>query len=95
MMPKMLISRTASLAALSCSALAFGIAIANLVLRAPPPLDEDASAHMWQLLIGIQLPLILLFLLTADWRQRATRLLLSGQLLAIAAACLPVYLAGY
>ena len=92
---KVRISRTASSAALACSALAFAIVIANILLRVPPQPDEDASAHMWQLLIGIQLPLIALFLLTADWRERSTRLLFAGQLLAIAVACLPVYLAGY
>lgn len=89
------VSRAAGVAALACSALAFAIVIANIVLRVPPQPDEDASAHMWQLLIAVQLPLIALFLLTGDWRERSTRLLLAGQMLAIAAACLPVYLAGY
>ena len=32
--------------------------------------DEGAAAHLWQLLVGLQAPLILLFLFTADWRKR-------------------------
>jgi hypothetical protein len=29
--------------------------------------DEGVSAHLWQLFVAAQLPLILLFLVTADW----------------------------
>ena len=37
------------------------------------PGDEGAAAHIWQLLMVLQLPLLLAFLLTADWaRLRAT-----------------------
>ena len=31
--------------------------------------DEGAVAHTWQLLIGLQLPLIAAFVATADWRR--------------------------
>lgn len=33
--------------------------------------DEGAVAHLFQLLIVVQPPLVLLFLATADWRRRA------------------------
>jgi hypothetical protein len=31
--------------------------------------DEGVVAHTWQLLVGLQLPLIAAFLATADWRR--------------------------
>jgi hypothetical protein len=31
--------------------------------------DEGAVAHTWQLLVGLQAPLILAFLATANWRR--------------------------
>ncbi len=34
-----------------------------------PPGDEGAAAHLWQLLVGLQVPLIVVFLATADWRR--------------------------
>lgn len=89
------VGRVAGVAALACSTLAFAIVVANVALGVPPQADEDASAHLWQLLVGAQLPLIVLFLATADWRRRGTPLLLAGQLLALTAACVPVFLAGY
>jgi hypothetical protein len=30
--------------------------------------DEGAVAHSWQLLVGLQVPLILAFLASSDWR---------------------------
>ena len=29
--------------------------------------DEGVAAHLWQLLVGLQLPIIFVFLVTADW----------------------------
>ena len=87
--------RIAAVAALACSALAFAIVTANVLHGVPPQPDEDASAHLWQLLVGVQLPLIALFVVTADWRLRGTPVLLAGQLLGLTAACVPVFLAGY
>jgi hypothetical protein len=31
--------------------------------------DEGAAAHIFQLLIAIQIPFVLAFLITADWRR--------------------------
>ena len=51
--------------------------------------DEGAAAHLWQLLIGLQIPLILAFVATADWRKPVGPLkvlALQGVLLALAMA---------
>jgi hypothetical protein len=51
--------------------------------------DEGAVAHTWQLLIGLQIPLILAFVATADWRKPMGPLrvlALQGVLLALAMA---------
>ena len=51
--------------------------------------DEGAVAHTWQLLIGLQVPLILAFVATADWKQPfgvLKVLALQGALLALAMA---------
>lgn len=46
--------------------------------------DEGAAAHLWQLLVVFQLPLVLAFLTTADWR----RPFQVGRILALQAAAL-------
>jgi hypothetical protein len=90
------INRITAWVPLLCSALAFAIVMANIIARVPPQPDENASAHMWQLLMAGQLPFIAAFAITADWRhwQRAAGLL-GLQALAIAAAMIPVWFAGY
>ena len=77
------------------SAAAFAIAIVNIAAGVPPQADENASAHLWQLLMIAQLPLILLFLATAERRALPVLLMVGLQLGAVAAACIPVWLAGY
>ena len=89
------LNRATGLAPLVCSALAFAIVMANVLAGVPPQPDENASAHLWQLLMAVQLPLIAFFALTADWRRRSTLVLFGLQLVGIALACLPVWLAGY
>lgn len=88
-------NRIASILPLIFSALAFALVMANGIAGVPPQPDEDATAHMWQLLIGLQLPLILLFVTTADWRKRLPAVFLGAQILALGLACLPVWLGGY
>ena len=53
--------------------------------------DEGAAAHLWQLLIALQAPLVAAFLLTADWR-RPVRIggALALQAAALACAMAPV-----
>lgn len=53
--------------------------------------DEGAVAHIFQLLIVAQAPLVLLFLATADWRRRArVAAWLAAQALALGLAFAPV-----
>ncbi len=53
--------------------------------------DEGAAAHLWQLLIGLQVPLILVFLATAKWRSPMGVLGLLGlQVLGLILAMAPV-----
>ena len=57
--------------------------------------DEGAAAHIWQLLMAGQLPIIIYFAL--KWLPRSTRLaffVLAGQAGAVVAALAPVYLLG-
>lgn len=94
-MRRALVNRASGFAPILCSALAFCIVMANIIAGVPPQSDENASAHLWQLLMAAQLPLIAVFAARADWGRRSTRLLIGLQLAGIALACLPVWLAGY
>lgn len=89
------INRLSFVIALVFSALAFLLVIANVIAEVPPQPDENASAHVWQLLMSFQLPLIILFLVTADWRSSSPALLFAIQLGAMIIACSPVWLAGF
>lgn len=90
------VNRAFAAVPLLCSAAAFALVIANILAHAPPQPDENASAHVFQLLILIQLPLIGLFAAGADWSHwRRPAVLLGLQVAAIAVALLSVWLAGY
>ena len=53
--------------------------------------DEGVTAHTWQLLIGLQLPLIILHLATANWsRPRGPLLILAAQGAGLVLAMAPV-----
>jgi hypothetical protein len=53
--------------------------------------DEGAAAHTWQLLVGLQLPLIVLHLVSADWsRPRRPLLILAAQGAGLVLAMAPV-----
>lgn len=94
-MARLLINRFAVVLPLLLSAAAFTLVLANILAGVRPEGDEGASAHIWQLLMVAQIPVILLFLKTADWRSRSTLLLLALQLAAFVLACVPVWVAGY
>ena len=89
------LNRVAAILPLTFSALAFAIVMTNVLSGVPPQPDETASAHLWQALIVLQLPLILVFAATANWRTASPALLIGAQFLGIAIACIPVWLAGY
>ena len=76
------INRVSSRAILVLSLTAL-IAVLSGYAQAPQP-DEGTAAHIFQLSIVLLLPMILLFLATADWTQRAQ----SARPLAIPAAVL-------
>jgi hypothetical protein len=89
------VNRLAAGLPLICSALALALVVTAIATGVPRQPDEGAIAHLWQLLMAVQLPLILLFLATSDWRTRRPLLLLGLQLAGIAIACLPVWIGGY
>ncbi|MBF6592048.1 MAG: hypothetical protein IVW57_16185 [Ktedonobacterales bacterium] len=55
--------------------------------------DEGAVAHVWQLLIAVQLPIIAFFAIKYVPRSpRQAVLVLALQIMAVLAACAPVFL---
>jgi len=89
------VNHVTSVTPLIFSAIAFAIVIANIFAGVPPQPDENTSAHIWQLLMVGQLPIIAAFLAMSDRRNRSNLLVLLAQLAAFAAAMAPVWLAGY
>ena len=80
--------------ALSLSALA--IVVGNVAPGVPREPDENAWAHLFQLAMVAQVPLLGLFLATANWvRPRSALILLAGQLCSIAAALGALWWSGY
>lgn len=77
------------------SAFAFALVAGNIAAGVQPQADEGTSAHIWQLLMVMQIPLIGLFLALADWHRRSSALWLGVQLLGIVAAATPVFIMGY
>lgn len=78
--------------ALSLGAVAVVIAQLLLVGSAPQP-DEGTAAHVWQLLMAVQVPIIAYFAIRYLPRNpRSTALILALQVLAIIVACAPVLL---
>jgi hypothetical protein len=55
--------------------------------------DEGTAAHLWQLLIAAQVPVVAFFAIKyLPQRPEPASLILSLQMLALLAACVPVYL---
>jgi len=88
-----LIRRPSAFAPIAMSLAAFAVVIGYVMIfgvaRQP---DEGAAAHIWQLLIGAQVPLVAFFLIR--WLPRApqaTLCVLALQLLALLIAAAPVY----
>jgi hypothetical protein len=82
---------------LAMSATALGAVLVQLAARGPAPeADEGAVAHVWQLLMVAQLPLIAWF--AVKWLRRSpsrTWPVLLTQFVAAASAALPVALLGW
>ena len=89
------VNRASLVLPLLFSLLAVVVVVANIVAGVQPQPDENASAHIWQLLIIAQLPFMAVFMTTAKWRTWSPALLFGAQLAAMGIACVPVWLAGY
>ena len=76
------------------SAIALATVLAFLAIHGPAPLaDEGAAAHLWQLLMAGQVPIVAYFAIR--WVRRAPRwgfLILVVQFVAVLAAAAPVYI---
>ena len=94
-MTRFRVNRTSFIVPLVLSALAFTLVMTNILAGVRPSTDENASAHIFQLLIVIEVPFIAVFLGTSDWRTRRWSVLLAVQVVCVGIACLPVWLAGY
>jgi hypothetical protein len=76
------------------SLVALGLVLGQLALVGTArQADEGAAAHLWQLLIAVQLPIIAFFALRSLPRQpKHALLVLTLQIMAVLAACAPVFL---
>ena len=88
-------TRVSAVLPIAMSLAAFGVLGAALVFGfgRSPNSDEGAAAHLWQLLMAGQLPVIAYFALR--WLPRAPRegaTVLAAQLVAATAAAAPVFL---
>jgi len=79
---------------IAMSALAMGLLVFAFATGGKgPPGDEGAAAHLWQLLLGLQVPLIVVFLATSDWRRLLRVFAILGlQVLGLVLAMAPVAL---
>lgn len=83
-------------AAIALSLFAFAIVVGNVAAGARPETDENAWAHMFQLAMAAQIPLVALFLVTADWgRARHIMTLLFVQLCSAAVALAALSWSGF
>jgi hypothetical protein len=85
-----------AIAAIGLSLFAVAIILGNVAAGALRQPDENAWAHLFQLSMAAQVPLILLFLVSADWTRRArVMVLLCAQFFAAAAAFGALAWSGY
>lgn len=83
-------------AAIGLSLFAVAIVLGNMAAGVPRQSDEDAWAHLFQLAMAVQVPLLLLFLAMADWRKRERiMVLIAAQIVAAAAALGTLAWSGY
>ena len=95
-MTRRTINRFCMVLPVACSIGALALVLGNVAAGVPPHPDEGTAAHLFQLLIVVQLPVVILFMATADWTRPARPLLaLQVQGLAGAAAMGALYWSGY
>jgi len=82
--------------AIALSLFAVAIVVGNVAAGAPREADENTSAHLFQLAMAAQLPLLLLFLTMADWtRRKRVIFFLVAQIAAAGAAFTALAWSGY
>ncbi|MEO7000351.1 MAG: hypothetical protein ABI068_00920 [Ktedonobacterales bacterium] len=88
------IRQPSALAPIAMSLVALALVLGRIALVGTAyEADEGALAHTWQLLIAAQIPIMLYFALRYLPRQpRQTSLTLTLQVIAVLAACAPVFL---
>lgn len=76
------------------SAIAFTVVMVHLALYGPAPQpDEGTAAHIWQLLMGVQLPIIFFFaMINVPRSPKPTAFILALQIAAGLLAAAPVFL---
>jgi hypothetical protein len=90
------LNRIFAVAPVVCSAIALALVLGNVAAGVPRQADEGTAAHLFQLLIAIQLPLVIAFIATADWRRPVRPAMVLGmQALAGAAALGALAWSGY
>ena len=91
---KSVLKRPSAFLPLAMSLGALAIVLIHLAVYGPAPQpDEGAAAHIWQLLMAAQVPIVLFFAIT--WVPRSPRRalpILALQLVAALAAAAPVFL---
>ena len=80
------LNRLLMVAPVLCSIAALALVLGNIAAHVPPQRDEGAAAHAFQLLIAGQVPLVMLFVASADWT-RPARPLLAMLVQALAGLC--------
>src|SRR6478672_7059089 len=94
--PRTTAHRILAIAPILCSLGALGLVLGNVAAGVGPQADEGTAAHLFQLLIAVQPPLVLAFLVTADWARPARPLrILALQVLAGLAALGALAWSGY
>jgi hypothetical protein len=92
-----LLKEPTAFAPLLMSAAALGAVLLHLaVTGSAPQADEGAAAHLWQILMALQVPVVLVF--AVRWLPQSPRpavRILALQGAAVAAAAAPVFLLGW
>lgn len=91
-----LTTRCLMVAPIICSLTALVIVVGNVLARVPSQADEGIAAHLFQLLMAAQFPLVIKFIASADWSKPSRALLgMTEQAVAFAAAFAALALSGY
>ena len=81
------LNRALLVAPVVCSMVALALVLGNVAAGVPPQADEGTAAHVFHVMIVVQLPLVISFIATADRRQPVRlALALAAHALAAAAA---------